>query len=312
MIGIEAIATYIPDRFIDNRTRMATFDVDEAFLEQKTGMLKVARRAEGEETSDMCCTAVERLVAETGLDLQQVDCVVVCTQNPDACGLPHTSAIVHGKLGLSLDCAVFDISLGCSGYVYGLSIVRAFMESNGFERGLLITADPYSKVLDEDDKNTTLLFGDGATATLLSSTPRWKIGKCVFGSDGSQNAAIAVQPETGKFAMNGRGVFNFTATVVPGNIEKTLTANGLAKADIGFFLLHQGSRYICTTLAKRLKVVGDKVPFHAAEYGNVVSSSVPMMLRDYLDTKAPLLLSGFGVGLSWGSCVLTPLSEVDA
>lgn len=309
MIGITAISTYLPEARIDNRKRLAEFEIDEAFLKEKTGMLAVARRAPGEETSDMCCTVVERLVENTGIDLHDLECLVVCTQNPDAYGLPHTSAIVHGKLELPSSCAVFDISLGCSGYVYGLSIVQSFMEGNGFKKGVMITADPYSKVLDEDDRNTALLFGDGAAATLLTNEPKWKIGKFVFGSDGSKNSAIEVRKDTGKLAMNGRSVFNFTATVIPENISASLEANNLTNEDVSYFLLHQGSRYICTTLAKRLKIGLDKVPFHAAEYGNMVSSSIPMMLADYLETKGPLLLSGFGVGLSWGSCVISPFSE---
>lgn len=311
MIGIDAIATYIPAGRIDNRARMEEFGIDEKFLVEKTGMTSVSRRAEGEETSDMACTAINRLVEQTGLDLDTVDCLVLCTQNPDVHGLPHSSAIVHGKLGLPNDCAVFDISLGCSGYVYGLSIIKGFMQVNGFKNGILVTADPYSKVLDNSDKNTTLLFGDGATATLLKTDAKWDIGKFVFGSNGSQNEAIAVSGETGKFTMNGRGVFNFTATVIPENINKALTLNDLTTDDISYFLLHQGSRYICQTLTKRLKIDPDKVPFHAAEYGNVVSSSIPMMLADYLDKTDPILLAGFGVGLSWGSGIITPSNKAE-
>lgn len=309
MIGIEAVASYIPENLVDNHTRLETFEVDADFIEQKTGMLKVARRGEGEETSDMACKAVQSLVAKADLDLQTIDCLIVCTQNPDAHGLPHTSAIVHGKLGLPRSCPVFDISLGCSGYVYGLSILKSFLESNGFTKGILITADPYSKILDESDRNTALLFGDAATATLVGDAPKWAIGNFVFGSDGSLGKAIEVSKETGKFAMNGRGVFNFTATVVPGNIESAIEKNGLTKDAIGKFLLHQGSRYICTTIAKRLKVPLEKVPFGAAEYGNVVSSSIPMLLVDNIANKDPMVLSGFGVGLSWGSCVITPTTN---
>lgn len=309
MIGIEKVSVYLPEGGIDTQSRMEQFGIDEKFLSEKTGMLRVARRGESEETSDMCCSATKNLIAETGLDIQELDCLVVCTQNPDGSGLPHTSAIVHGKLGLPRSCAVFDISLGCSGYIYGLSIVRAFMESNGFKKGLLLTADPYSKILDNDDKNTALLFGDGATATLLSNSPKWSIGKFVFGSDGTQCSAISVLPETGKFSMNGRSVFNFTATVVPNNIKNTLEANSLDHSEIGYFLLHQGSKYICTTLAKRLDLDPAKVPFRAMTYGNTVSSSVPILLRDYFDSHAHLVLSGFGVGLSWGSCTLSPTTN---
>ena len=304
MIGIEALSVYIPNNSIDNRKRLEQFDITADFLEKKTGMIYVARRGESEDTSDMCCTVIERLLTQEDINREEIDCLVVCTQNPDGFGLPHTSAIVHGKMNLPVSCAVFDVSLGCSGYIYGLSIIKSFMEGNGFKKGLLVTADPYSKVLDETDKNTSLLFGDGATATLMTDTPKWEIGKFCLGSDGTQNQAIMVDSATRTLVMNGRGVFNFAATVVPGNITQTLEANGVGKDDISLFLLHQGSRFICTTLTKRLDLPENKVPFMAKNYGNVVSSSIPVMLAECLNHGPNILLSGFGVGLSWGSVVI--------
>ena len=119
MIGIQAIGTYIPAGRIDNRQRMAKFEIDEAFLTDKTGMLRLAVKAADEETSDLCSKAFSDLQGKTSLKIEEVECIVVCTQNPDGHGLPHTSAIVHAKLGLPDSCAAFDISLGCSGFVYG-------------------------------------------------------------------------------------------------------------------------------------------------------------------------------------------------
>ncbi|WP_078120126.1 ketoacyl-ACP synthase III [Thiosocius teredinicola] len=304
MIGIQDIGIYIPEKKVDNLTRLSEFETDEAFIREKTGMLQVAHKSDDQETSDLGIAALADLVARTGLELDEIQCLVVCTQNPDGHGLPHTSAIVHGKAGLSRDCAVFDVSLGCSGYVYGLSIMKGFMEVNGYNKGVLITADPYSKVVDENDKNTALLFGDGATATLLSDKPKWNIGKFLFGSDGKHAGAIEVD-DTGELHMDGRGVFNFTATVVPKNIRDTLMSNEVDVDEIDLFVLHQGSRYIRDTLVKRLKVAPEKVPFAANAYGNTVSSSIPMILADVDHDVPRILISGFGVGLSWGSCVLT-------
>lgn len=304
MIGIEAIGTYLPPGRIDNRQRMAQFEVDEAFLNEKTGMLRLAVKAEDEETSDLCCKAFADLQAKTTIQLEDIECVVVCTQNPDGKGLPHTSAIVHGKLGLPDTCSVFDISLGCSGFVYGLSVIQSFMQANGLRKGILFTADPYSKIVDERDKNTSLLFGDGATATLISDAPKWLTGKFLFGSYGKENAAIQIKENSQKLLMNGRGVFSFSATTVPKNIVSMLEANNLAIEDIDCFALHQGSRYIVETIKKRLGVTDEKCPFVAADYGNTVSSSIPLLL-DSIDYDAKhVVIAGFGVGLSWASTVL--------
>src|SRR5262245_53717197 len=142
MIGIQAIGTYLPTDRIDNRDRQAQFEVDEAFLRDKSGMVRLATRAPGEETSDLCRSAFADLQRKARLRTEDIDCIVVCTQNPDGRGLPHTSAAVHAVLGFPDTCAAFDISLGCSGFVYGLSIIQGFMQANDLRKGLLFTADP--------------------------------------------------------------------------------------------------------------------------------------------------------------------------
>jgi 3-oxoacyl-[acyl-carrier-protein] synthase-3 len=304
MIGIQAIGTFLPRRRIDNRRKMEQFAIDEDFLRDKTGMFRLAVKEETEETSDLCCRAFEDLQVKSGLRPDEVECVVVCTQNPDGGGLPHTSAFVHAKLTLPDSCAVFDISLGCSGFVYGLSVIQGFMQANGFRRGVLFTADPYSKIIDESDKNTSLLFGDGAAATLISDTPLWRSGKFLFGSNGREAAAIQTVPSTGKLSMNGRSVFTFSATVVPRNIHAMLALNGLSLGDIDLFALHQGSRYIVTTIVARLGIPPDKAPFVAGDYGNTVSSSIPLLLSDLGDDCRRVVIAGFGVGLSWASTIL--------
>ena len=304
MIGIQAIGTYIPSGRIDNRNRQQAFDVDETFLVEKIGMLRLAVKTIDEETSDLCEKAFVDLQLKTGVHPEEVECMVVCTQNPDERGLPHTSAIVHAKIGLPDTCAVFDISLGCSGFVYGLSVIQGFMQANGFRKGILFTADPYSKVVDRQDKNTSLLFGDGSTATLISDAPVWRTGKFLFGSHGQGASGIKVEKENGFLAMNGRAIFSFSASVVPKNILQMLVANTLGIEDIDCFALHQGSRYIVNFIKNKLGLEDSKVPFAAADYGNTVSSSVPLLLSELDGKNGRIVIAGFGVGLSWASTVL--------
>ena len=303
-VGIKAVSVYKPEDYIDNILQATNLDASEEFVINKIGMLRLARKSKVQKTSDMALLATEELINQYKLNKDWIECLVLVTQNPDDQGLPHTSAILHNKLKLKSSCSVFDISLGCSGYVHGLSIIKSFMESNGFSNGVLVTADPYSKIVDENDRDTAMLFGDGASATWLSNdNPLWNIGPFDFGTDSDNFDALQVKDD--KFLyMNGRAVFTFAATRVPESFNRLLNKANLSIKDIDLVLLHQGSKYIVETLAKRINTEG-KTPFTAGNIGNTVSSSIPMMLSLQPPNSAKnIFLSGFGVGLSWASCLL--------
>jgi len=302
--GIEDVGVYIPAGRQSNESRKAQFGIDDAFLEQKIGVRNAARKAASEDTSDLCLEAFRALTEKRAIDAGSISCVVVVTQNPDA-RLPHVSAILHGKLGLREDCACFDISLGCSGYVHGLSIILAFMEAHSLSTGLLFTADPYSKIVDPEDKNTSLLFGDAATVTLIGTNPVFHAGPFSFGTIGKEQMELSC-PSNGRLSMNGHAIFNFAAKSVPIDLDRVLAKAGLDRDEVDRFLLHQGSKYIVDTIAKRAKLDSGKVPFDIAEYGNTVSSSIPILLEKQLAPAAGniFVLSGFGVGLAYASAVL--------
>lgn len=303
MIGIQCISAYLPGAVIDNAAQAKGFDADEDFIRDKIGMLHLSRKADTEKTSDMAVQAVLKLQQEHGIDLSNTECLVLVTQNPDGHGLPHTSAVVHHQLNLPSACAVFDISLGCSGYVQALSIAKAFMQSQNMRHGLLVTADPYSKIINPADRDTAMLFGDGASATWLSEEAVWHIGVADFGIQSQQHDALQTRDD-GHLYMNGRAVFTFAATQVPASVKRVLEKAQLGMADLDQVFLHQGSRYIVDTLAKRIGSEG-KTPFASSAYGNTVSSSIPMMLAQHLNPAwSKVLLCGFGVGLSWATCLL--------
>ncbi len=308
MITIVKVASYVPARHESNFDKKARFEIEDDFIVNKIGVQQVSRKAPSESTSDMCVRAFRNLQERTQLSASDIDCLVVCTQNPDGGGLPHTSAIVHGKIAAPETCAAFDVSLGCSGYVYGLSIVKSFMEQNGLKRGLFFTADPYSSIVDPDDKNTVLLFGDAATVTYLAASdvecPGWVPKKFLFGTAGAEGSAL--QKVEGKLVMNGRAVFNFSATRVPPQVMALLSEMNLKPQDIDLFVFHQGSKYILDTLQRRMALAPDKIPSNLAEHGNTISSSIPLILERHLEEGARrnIVLCGFGVGLSWASCLI--------
>ncbi|UVL02567.1 ketoacyl-ACP synthase III [Pseudomonas sp. B21-047] len=306
MIGIKSIASYVPTAGLDNYVQGAKFGKDEEFMFGKIGASFLPRKAEEQETSDLCVEAAQALFASNpDLDPQSIDALIVVTQNGDEEGLPHTAAIVQSKLGLSTRVAAFDVSLGCSGYVYGLYAIKGFMEAAGLKSGLLITADPYSKIVDPEDRNTTMLFGDAATATWMGENAVWNLGQARFGTDGS--GAEHLKVTDGKFFMNGRQVFNFALVKVPAHLHELLDASGLTSADIDAFCIHQGSAAIVDAVARRFEEQHpEKFVKDMLETGNTVSSSVPLLLQKHMldGSWKRVAISGFGVGLSWGSAIL--------
>ncbi|MFT4753485.1 MAG: 3-oxoacyl-[acyl-carrier-protein] synthase-3 [Salibacteraceae bacterium] len=304
MVGIKEIGTYLPEQRISNYDRLEKFDTNADFIENKIGIVEVALKSKEEETSDLGVKAFENLESKIAIDKSKIEVLIVVTQNPDS-NIPHTSSVVHKKLALPESCAAFDISLGCSGFVYGISIIKGFMESNGFTQGVLITSDPYSKIINQEDKNTSLLFGDGATATLMTTDPVLDLGKFTFGTIGKEGHNLVCTD--GELSMNGRSIFNFAARYVPGDVVSVLAKNNCSKEDIDVIIFHQGSKYILDTLIRRTGFAIEKVVNDVKHYGNTVSSSIPMILAKELKNvkNKKILISGFGVGLSWSSSVLT-------
>ena len=299
MIGIKSIAAYLPERRIDNIEQGASFGESEEFIRSKIGATRLTRKAESEETSDLAAEAVRHLTAASDLEPDQIDALIVITQNGDGCGLPHTAAIVQDKLGLNTEVAAFDVSLGCSGYVYGLSILKGLMQEAGLRNGVLVTADPYSKVVNPEDRVTSLLFGDAASATWVAEGADWEIGKPLLATDGSGGENLAVRD--GTLEMNGRQVFNFAALRVPPQIKQLLQ-----QEDLDVYCIHQGSAAIVDAVSRRFRDVKDRFVLDMDDTGNTVSSTIPLLLIEPM--KNPeirrILISGFGVGLSWASSIL--------
>lgn len=299
MIGIQAIASYIPNSCIDNLEQAEKFGETADFIESKIGALSLPVMGHESKTSDLALHAVQSLCAESCLEPTAIDTLIVVTQNPDGYGLPHTAAIVQHKLGLSSKVAAFDVSLGCSGYVYGLSIIRGLMEQADLQNGVLVTADPYSKVINRQDRVTSLLFGDASTATWLKKDAKWSFGIPLLETDGSGAENLHVDQQR-KLCMNGRQVFNFAAIRVPQQIDCYLEREGLLPTDIDLFCLHQGSAAIIDAISRRYPNIRDRFLVDMRDTGNTVSSSVPLLLKKHMLGTCinRVLISGFGVGLS--------------
>lgn len=309
MIGIQDIAYYICENRENNLNKVFNGEtVDEKFVKNKIGIECVSKKKIDENTSDLCIQAYKSLKEKnSSIDINGIDLICVCTQNGDYT-IPHTSAILHHKIGAKKECATFDISLGCSGYVYSLDIVSSFMVKNNYHNALLFTADPYSKIIDKNDKNTSLIFGDAASVTLLSNKPVFEIKNSVYHSFGNMYDSL-IKKENNPLYMDGKSIFDFTLMNVPEVIAKTLNINSIKQEEIDKFILHQANKYMVSKLIKMLQIDSLKVPVDIRDYGNTVSSSIPIILSDYLyDKKSKnILLCGFGVGLSIASTIIKRL-----
>ena len=326
MAGIRSIATYFPKNRVGNEELIKRFGLSTEFLTEKVGVETRAIADREETTSDMCFAAARLLLDKNpALDPFAVDLLVVCTQNPDY-RLPHTSALLQDRLNLPNSVAAFDVNLGCSGYVYCLAVCKSLIESLGFKNVVLLTADPYSKILDPEDSSSAAVFGDAATATWLSDRAENTIGLFTFGTDGSRAADLMIRGGGIKFPffgpgnnrpkegvedpflrMNGRRLFRFIKKTVPNDVKKCLKKNGTRIEEIDYFIFHQASKYAVDSLREDLGLEESRVVCDMLHSGNTISSSIPWVLQTVLEkggSGKKILLSGFGVGLSWGSCLI--------
>lgn len=325
---VKAISYYLPQKVVTNDELVADFP--EWTVEKIVEKVGVKQRhvAGDEKISDMAVMAAERLFSENpDIDRKSVDFVLVCTQSPDYF-LPSTACLVQARLGLTTKCGAFDFNLGCSGYEYGLAVAKGFIEAGVAKNILFITSEAYNKHLHPRDKGNRTIFGDAATATIISGEGFAEIGDFVLGTDG--NGAENLIVKTGGMAcpekandlvfdedgnprssdylyMNGGEIFSFTLLTVPKMVKQTLEKNNLAKDDIDLYVFHQANRFMLNHLRKKLKIEEDKFFINIDNIGNTVSSTVPIALADAREQgrlKGNVLIAGFGVGLSWGATIL--------
>lgn len=303
-ISIKSIGIYIPDKKIDNVSSASTLGRDTHFVDKRLGIRKRAVKEVSQKASDLALKAIRDLESKIPNVLNDLDALVVVTQTGDY-AIPHTSAIIHGKLELKQSVSCFDISLGCSGYIYGLSLLKSHMLEMGYKNGLLITSDPYSEVVDPLDSSTSLLFGDAATATLLSYDGVYLIDHPILETNGADWDALYLDD---RLIMDGKKVLNFASKNVAAQVDTYLREKSLTTSEIDLFLMHQGSKVIIDNLRRKICVDENKMPFMISDCGNTVSSSIPLMLSDYIDSRSDeiknVIISGFGVGLSWGTMLL--------
>jgi len=297
---------------------------------ERTGVLTRFISGQDETALDLAVEACEKLFQSEIVTPEDVGAIIVCTQSPDHIMPPNATLLQH-RLGLPLSIAAFDYSLACSGFIYGLFMAKALIESQSLDNILLVTTETYSKLIHPDDRGTMALFGDGAAVTLLRKGSKG-VGNVVLGTDGSGGKRFIVPaggsrlPQSSETCveilnamgnvrtqenihMDGPAVMAFVKERVPGCVTQLLDQAGYTQDDISLFIFHQGSALSLDYLEKALSIPKEKTYNNLAWVGNTVSASIPIAVRDaqsegLIVPGSRVVLTGFGVGFSWGACIV--------
>lgn len=329
---IKAIEYHLPEKIVTNEEMQRQHPQwDMETVGKKSGVFQ-RRLAKEEQTAfDLAREAVEKLFSSGHVSPANVQGLIFCTQSPDYI-MPSNAFLIHRHFKLAQEVWAFDYNLACSGYVYGLAIARGMIQTGMAQNILLITADTYSKYIHPNDRSTSVLFGDGAAVSLISAEPAGGIIDVELASAGSEYDSFYIpaggcrRPQSAEtkqltvdrsgnettpedIQMNGFGVWKFISRTVPGQIKTLLNRNGLGVNDIDFFGFHQASKLTLDSLFKALEIPENKAYTNLTGIGNTVSASIPILLKDAerdgrLERGNRVLLSGFGVGLSWGSLLM--------
>jgi 3-oxoacyl-[acyl-carrier-protein] synthase-3 len=331
-IKIAGLAAIVPKNEISNMDYKWISEKERLQLIKVTGIEKRRAVVGLVATSDLCMVAAEKLIEELNWDKKDIDILIFVTQSRDYL-IPSTSTIIQDRLGLPKSCIAMDISMGCSGYVYGLSVITSLMKTSGIKKGLLLVGDITTINASYRDKSTYPLFGDAASVTALEYSEKCGDFKFNLQTDGSGHKAIMI-PDGGmrnfvdsnslkfkryskgvirkriQLALDGIEVFNFSLREVSPNVKALIEFAEENIDNFDSFVFHQANMLINESIRKRLKLPKEKVPYTLSKYGNTSSGSIPLTmvseLREELrNKKMKLLLSGFGVGLSWGSVILS-------
>ena len=326
---IRAIGYYLPEKILSNEELVSEFPewtVDK--IARKVGVEQRHIAAENETATDMAVKAAEKLFDNNpDISRDEVDFILLCTQSPDYL-LPTSACLVQNKLGLRTDIGALDFNLGCSGFVYGLSLAKGLIAGKIATNVLLLTAETYTKHLHPKDKGNRTIFGDGATATLVSTEGFAEIGNFALGTDGRGAGNLIIKAGGARMAdksgivdfdengnpvstdylyMNGSEIFTFTQRNVPKVVKETLERNNLVQSDIDAFIMHQANSYMLEFLRKKMKIEKDRYIVDMAHTGNTVSNSIPLVMSNAMEKgelRGNVLICGFGVGYSWGATIL--------
>lgn len=312
-LEIKSIVAALPDHKTETIAGIDKFGKNTVEkLIETTGVQSTYRALPGQTASDLCFAAAEKAIDKLGWEKESIDILIFVSHAPDY-DRPATACVLQGRLGLGMDCLAFDIGLGCSGFVYGLTTIGTYMQQPGIKRGLLLTGDLSSRAVNPETTNN-LLFGDCGCAIALEREASGGPIEFLLKTDGKRYKDLLApgggyrhRERQDKFVyMEGNNVFSFSITDVVKTIKEFMDDRDIEDEKIDLFVLHQANAMIMKAIAKKCKIAQEKLPLSIYEYGNTVSSSIPLAIVDAFGKRAfpkehiHILASGFGLGLSWG------------
>lgn len=315
----KSIASYIPETILTNEDLSKIVDTTDEWISKRTGIKERRIANSDEKTSDLAYKAGLKALERAKVDASQIDLVLLATITPDYFCMPSTACIVAAKLGIK-NIPAFDISAACSGFVYGLSVAKAYVESGMAKNVLLIGAETISRVMDYNDRSTCIIFGDGAGACVIGAGEGNGIVDVTLGSDGefsdfiqtplnSTNSHTNILQSAGDVSfmqMKGNETFKVAVKTLSGDISKVLNRNNLTIQDVDFFVPHQANMRIISAVGDAIKLPDGKLVQTLENYGNTSAASIPMAIAKTYDDGLLkdgnlVLISAFGGGLTWGS-----------
>lgn len=319
-MSLIATGSYAPEFIMGNDHLTTLVDTSSEWIEKRTG-IKNRNISSGENTSDLAYKAGKLAVENSDIELDEIDLVLVATITPDHF-TPSTASIVQGKLGIK-NAIAFDLSAGCSGFVYALGIASSMIGSGIAKNALVIGAEVLSKVLDYTDRGTCIIFGDGAGALVLTKELNNKIKDVYLQGEYDKNHNIQIQSVSvnnplytsdvlsshPRLSMNGGEVYKFALGALSELIQVILDRNNLTSNDIKYIIPHQANARIIDAVSKKLDISIDKFFMNIENYGNTSSASIPIALAEInelglLEKGDKIILAGFGAGLTWGSILI--------
>ncbi|HXK14001.1 MAG TPA: beta-ketoacyl-ACP synthase III [Gaiellaceae bacterium] len=314
-ISITGLGVHVPEKVMTNDDLSKLVDTNDQWIVERTGIKERRIAADDEALTDICLPAARRALEMANVDPSSIDLLIVATVTPDM-AFPSSAAILADQLGMP-DAAAYDLSAGCTGFVYAIAQAHGMLASGLAKRALVIGADVLSKILDWTDRSTLVLFGDGAGAVVMEEVGQGGFIGFELGADGAGGANLWL-PGSGsrtfedpeKFVkMNGREVFKFATRVMVSSAEAILDECGKTVEDIDVYVPHQANVRIIDHAVKKLGVAPEKTVINVQRYGNTSSGSIPLALADAaddgrLEPGKLVLLTGMGAGLTWGSALI--------
>ena len=310
--GISGLGHFAPAQILSNFDLEKIVETSDEWIRTRTGIHQRHIVADDESTADIAFQAAQKALEDAQIGADQIDLIIVATCTPDY-QFPATAAVVQDRLGAN--CAAFDLEAACSGFVYGLVVAAQFIASGAMRNVLVIGAEVMSRVVDWNDRNTAVLFGDGAGAAVVSAVPR-DFGLLGFdlGANGAGGPLLKCAPraergESGKVFQNGREVYKFAVHAMGESAHRALEKCGLSGDDVDLLVPHQANMRIIESAAKRLGMPMEKVFLNLQDYGNTSAASIPIALSEakqkgHLQRGDTVVVVGFGAGLTWASGVL--------